>query len=39
MKGKDSMAQMVGRRTQDQEVLSSNPDAGQISKGCGESLK
>ena len=35
----DSVAQVVGRRTQDEAVLSSNPDTGLISKGCGESLK
>ena len=35
----DSVAQVVGRWTQDQEVLRSNPDTGLVFKGCGESLK
>ena len=35
----DSMAQVVGRRTQDKRVLGSNPDTLLISKGCGASLK
>ena len=34
----DSVAKVEGRRTQDQEALSSNPEAWLISKGCGESL-
>ena len=35
----DSVAQVVGWRTQDGEVMGSNLDSGLIVKCCGESLK